>query len=57
MFLVCSDCVYVCARVYLQVVVVSPAAAVELLGGVLVHVENGADVTEIPRFGDDKLLT
>lgn len=35
----------------------SPAAAVEVLGGVLVHVKNGAEVTEIPRFGDDELLT
>lgn len=47
-----SKCVFVwltlCVCVYLQVVVVSPAAAVELLGGALVQVKNRAEITEIP---------
>ena len=43
-------CVYfcVCVCAYLQVVVVSPAAAVEVLGGALVQVENRAEITEVP---------
>lgn len=43
--------------VYLQVVVVSLAAAVVVSGCALMQVENGAQITEISRFGDDKLLT
>lgn len=43
-------CVFncVCVCVYLQVVVVSLAAAVELLGDALVQVENRAEITEKP---------
>ena len=47
---VCS-CVFKCRAgvcAYLQVVVVSPAAAVCVLGGALGQVENRAEVTEIP---------
>ena len=43
--------------VHLQVVVVSLASAVKLLGRGLVQVENGAQVAEEPRLGDHKLLT
>lgn len=52
-------CVFncVCVCVYLQVVVVSLAAAVELLGDALVQVENRAEITEKPWCGDHELLT
>lgn len=47
----------VCVCVYLQVAVVALAAAVELLGDVLSHVEVRADVTEEPPFRNHKLQT
>lgn len=40
-------CLTPCVCVYLQVVVVSPAAAVDLLGVVLVPVENRAEIAEV----------
>lgn len=40
-------CLTPCVCVYLQAVVVSPAAAVDLLGVVLVPVENRAEIAEV----------
>lgn len=51
-----SGCVAWCVCVYLQVIVVFPAAAVRFLGSALVQVEHGAEITEEPKFRNHKLL-
>lgn len=54
---VCQRPVCVCAWAYLQAFIVPAAAAVALLGHVLLQVEDGAETAEIPWRGNHKLLT
>lgn len=46
-----------CVWAYLQAFIVPAAAAVALLGHVLLQVEDGAETAEIPWRGNHKLLT